>query len=431
MLEFECPHCSEVLNIPEEFVGSTGTCKKCGREITIEAKATHDQSDSLLPPALVAFHCETTGPSTRKCNITELAGVKFDLNGKEVDTFSSFANPGHMIPPRISEKTGIRDDMIEGAPPSKEVIKLWFEWVGPHALLFSHHAHFDSKFVCASLLKENLDPPALRVIDVLGWARHLEVPVEDYKLRMLLDFIGYRVKRAHRALETCHGVGALASHLTRRQVGVHNVTGQSGVFGKLMGKTEKSVNEAEAFSVLTRLSKSLEDICGDGFFSKVRDDPRLRRRQSLGPMGGSTTASIPVASRQGNGAGIHRQEWFDERRGILERSRHERAGTGVTVLDESPGNSRWEYVLLDASQTEDPAEQKKLCEEAVALGAQDPWPFGKLTSLLIKEKNYRDAHEICEKYFASGFWKSPQWADPGLKILRRMEKLERKLEKDG
>ena len=38
MIEFQCPHCKLILHIPEEFIGSTGTCKNCRNSITIDLK---------------------------------------------------------------------------------------------------------------------------------------------------------------------------------------------------------------------------------------------------------------------------------------------------------------------------------------------------------------------------------------------------------
>lgn len=437
MLEFECPHCKAILTIPEQFVGTQGTCRKCDKPITIEATATHDPSENFasmtaLQPALVAFHCESTGPSSRKCNITELAGMKFNLKGEELDSFTSFANPGHLIPPRISEKTGITDEMVEHAPTSYEVVKRWFDWVGPHAFVFSHHAHFNAKFIAATVLKEDVDPPLLDIIDALGWAREMEVPVSEYKLRALLDVIGYPVKRTHRALETCHGVAALVNYLIKRHVGSHVVSDQAGVLGKLLGKRVEVVNQASAFTSLKAISKPLEEMCGEGFYDKARNDRRSARTQQRAFL--ASAASSAVQQPKQDDTPRHQQEWFDERRGILERAQRERAKTAagrssgvLEMVDDTP----WDYVLLEASQCEDPEEQKRLCHEAVSLGAREPWPFDRLAALYIKTKDYETAHRLCEEYFEGQVWTEPKWADAGLRILRRLEKLERRLARNS
>lgn len=431
MLEFECPNCKAMLNIPEQFLGTAGTCKKCGKPITIEVQATHDTETEAeepyteRPPVLVAFHCETTGPSVRKCNLTELAGVKFDLNGNEIDTFASFANPGHLIPPRIFEKTGITDEMVEHAPSSVDVVKQWVEWIGPHVLLFSHHAHFDAKFVAGTLLKEDVDPPRARIMDVTHWARTLTIPVEEYRLRPLLDYMGYRVKKSHRALDTCHGVAALVGFLAKRQAGAHMEADESGgMIGRLMGKKTEAVNQEMAYRYLQQSSRALESMCGDGFYEKVSYDARLKRVKSVGIASGGSEPFMPqpdIVQMK------HPPHWYEEiSRGITKAQReHESGGNGVE--EPMPSNAPWEYILLEASETSDRREQKGLCQQAVNMEALDPWPYERLMKHLIHDKDYEAAQLVCEQYFDTDNWKVGRWAETSRKLLKRLEKLERKL----
>ena len=35
MIEYQCPHCANVLQIPEQYAGKTGTCAKCKASITV------------------------------------------------------------------------------------------------------------------------------------------------------------------------------------------------------------------------------------------------------------------------------------------------------------------------------------------------------------------------------------------------------------
>ncbi|MEX2014996.1 MAG: 3'-5' exonuclease, partial [Candidatus Hydrogenedentales bacterium] len=284
MLEFTCPHCSQLLNIPEQFIGSTGTCRKCGGTITIEQQTCMDSGGERpfaeRPPTLIAVHCETTGPSARKCNIIELAAVKFTLDGRETDSFFSFAHPGHMIPPRVSEKNGITDDMVAGSPPSVEVIKQWCAWVGPNVLLFSNHAHFDAKFIAAAYLRDDLDPPQAHIIDLMDWAEMLDIPIKAYKLRVLLDHIGHRVKKAsHRALETCHGEVAAAHYLIKKDAGSH--LENDPLLGRIGGRHE-AINAEQAWKILQEQSKTLEDMCGAGYYDKVKQESRRTRTQRSG-----------------------------------------------------------------------------------------------------------------------------------------------------
>jgi len=430
MLEFQCPHCKTVLSIPEQFIGTEGTCRKCSKPITIEAGATLDPvaeggSYDSRPPTLVAFHCETTGTSARKCNITELAGVKFDLNANELDSFSSFADPGHLIPPRISEKTGITDEMIQGSPPSNDVVKGFVEWIGPHVILLSHHALFDTKFVAGTLLKEDLDPPRAHVVDVIHWARSLEVPVEEYRLRNLLDFIGYPVKNLHRALETCRGIVALTHSLSKREAGAH-MEGDTagGVWGRLTGKKMEAVTEDIAYRLLNQKSRTMEEACGQDFYEKVRYEARLKRVKSHSLAAGGSGATL---SQPENSKTKHSAVWYEQMSHRI-RAAFQDYKSGQGNGDEHlTGNAPWEYTLLEASQTKDRDQQKSLCQRAVSMGAVDPWPYERLVHVYIKEKEYEAAQIVCEQFFESGTWKAGRWSEVSQKLLKRMEKLEKKI----
>ncbi len=431
MLEFRCPHCKELLRIPVQFIGTTGTCRKCGNKITIEEQAAPDTASGppafgKRPPVLVAFHCEATGTSSRKCNIVELGGIKFDLNGREIDQFWSFANPGHLIMPKITDVTGITDDMVAGSPLSLDVVKQWFDWIGPNALLFSDHALFDTKFVCATLLKDDVAPPPSYVIDILAWARKLEVPVKEYKLRHLLDHVGARVSKNHRALESCHGVVAVAAWLAKRQSGAHLETDNS-LAGRLLGKKTETINEESAYRHLASLAKSLQDVCGEDFYEKVRYEARLERAQSVGAARGGAPTAVDAG---GDYAGMkHRGQWYQELRGFIEGATREQRRGGVEITEEIPQSGPWENYILEASLSTDRDEQKRLCKQALAAGARDPWPYERLTNLYIRDHDYDAAQKVCELYFESGTWKAPRWAETSLKLLERLEKIERKLAK--
>ena len=80
-----------------------------------------------------------------------------------------------------------------------------------------------------------------------------------------------------------------------------------------------------------------------------------------------------------------------------------------------------------ASECQDAEKQHEYLMKAVSFGARDPWPYERLTTFFIRSHDYQSAQQICLKYFEGETWKRPVHAESSLKLLQRMEKLERKL----
>ncbi len=426
MLEFVCPHCKTTLNIPPEFIGTEGTCRKCDKKILIERQATHDSDEQGLSytdraPTMVAFHCETTGTSSRKSNITELGAIKFNLLGEEVEPFWSFANPGHMILPKISERTGISDEAVADAPPSVEVVKRFFQWAGTHTLIFSHHTRFCSKFLTATLLKNDVEPPNhISVLDITQWARELRLPVKDFKLRNLMEHFGHRNRKAHRALAACHGIVAVVHDLAKTQAGAHIEVDDRHVMSKLMGKKVEAVNAEAAFREMAALSNTLEETCGEGFYDKIRNDHRRARTKPQRANTGNGEATMQQFEYMGLN---HDSSWYSDRKQHILRCKYDSSLDTSEFEEEVPANAPWEFVILEATQIGNKVEQMHMCEKAINMGARDPWPFVCIAAYHLNQKQYDSAQGICEEYFETDLWKNPKWANASLKLFDRLEKL--------
>ena len=242
------------------------------------------------------------GTSSRRHGIIEIAAVKTGLNGESLDTFWSYANPGHSIPEKITERTGITDEALADAPFSNEVLKRWFEWVGPHALLFCQHAHFNAKFVCAGLYKQDIEPPSLRILDVVHWAKELEIPVDQDRLRPLLEYIGITLPPHSRTLDACKAIVPLVAHLLRKQAGVHLEADTTGVLSRFVGKKTEVVNEEKAYASLETLSETLENACGEELFDRESYHARMARREETPVLSAAANGTRPTSPRMGTSA---------------------------------------------------------------------------------------------------------------------------------
>lgn len=432
MIEFRCPHCRELFSIPEEFLGTAGTCRKCGKSITIEVAAADSHAEggyesfTERPPTLAVVHIETTGSSSRKNSIIEIGSIVFDLYGNEIDSFWSFANPSVSIPEKIVERTGITDEMVAEAPFPSEVVERWFNWMGNHAVAFCQHGHFHAKFLSSALLNHDIEPPPLRMVDVLLWSKDLAIPVDSHRLRNLLEHIGYAKDYNHRAMEICKGLVPLVVHLTRKQVGVHMEAEGGGVLGMIRGRTVEAINTDAALAFFEEHAEPIDIACGPNFVPRMA----YEQRKAAGN-GGSAPTTAPTANGDGPaGVPLHMGEWFAEMKVQIETMLNNGEATPRPV-ENGTGPAPWREVVWAANEERDPARQSELCIQAIRLGALDPWPYEHMVDLYIHHKRYESACKVADRYFKLDAWKNPEYAETSLKLLKRLHQLEHYLAKQA
>ena len=88
---------------------------------SVEIGEKDQLSDALDAHKYVVFDLETTGFSPEKNRIIEFGAVRVE-NGEITGRFSEFVNPGIPIPYRITQLTGITDDMVIEADPIEKVL---------------------------------------------------------------------------------------------------------------------------------------------------------------------------------------------------------------------------------------------------------------------------------------------------------------------
>ena len=154
----------------------------------------------------VCFDLETTGLDPKTDKIIEIGAVRVK-GGEIVDTFQSFVNPGRMLPDKITELTGIRDEDLKDAPAIEEVVPLFLEFAGDECFL-GHSVIFDYSFMKKAVV--NLDGKnkyEKKGIDTLKIARKHLASLESRRLSYLCEYYGIE-QNAHRALGD-----AVATHL--------------------------------------------------------------------------------------------------------------------------------------------------------------------------------------------------------------------------
>lgn len=148
----------------------------------------------------IVFDTETTGFYPLKGDkIISLGGVVVN-NGQLTDeTFHQFINPNRVIPPLITELTGITDEMVVAAPDFVEAYYKFMIFAGP-SMLVAHCGAFDVSFINAQLQNncgEKLYPLILDtyLISHLLFADQISHSLED-----LAEVYGVPLMGRHTAL---------------------------------------------------------------------------------------------------------------------------------------------------------------------------------------------------------------------------------------
>ena len=165
---------------------------------SVEYGVSEKPSDALSAHSYVVFDLETTGFSPEKNRIIEFGAVKIE-NGEITGRFSKFVNPKIPIPFRITQLTGISDEMVTEADPIEKVLPEFLKF-SKGCVLVGHNVAFDIGFVRENCRREGLEC-SFTTVDTLGIARVLLPGHAKYTLDAVAKNLGVPLGNHHRAVD--------------------------------------------------------------------------------------------------------------------------------------------------------------------------------------------------------------------------------------
>ncbi|NTW71693.1 MAG: PolC-type DNA polymerase III [Eubacteriaceae bacterium] len=154
--------------------------------------------DADLDSTFIIFDIETTGLSAKNSEIIEIGAVKVNA-GQIIETYTSFVRPEGRVPVKITELTGISDDMVRNARTIGVVMEEFLEFVGGN-ILVAHNAKFDMSFIEAFCRKLG-SSREFTVIDTLSLARNALPELSRFNLKSLSRYFKIDLKNHHRAVD--------------------------------------------------------------------------------------------------------------------------------------------------------------------------------------------------------------------------------------
>ncbi len=159
-----------------------------------------DEHIHLRDAVFCALDLETTGINPVIDAIIEIGLIRFTME-RELESYSSFVNPGRSIPDGAVCVHGITEDMVKDSPAIGELLGGVADFIG-NAPLIIHNPRFDLAFLEVAFKKCGRSLPAFGAYDTVRLAQRTFI-MPNYKLRTLCENLKIEVP-VHRALSDAY-----------------------------------------------------------------------------------------------------------------------------------------------------------------------------------------------------------------------------------
>ena len=245
--------------------------------------AVHGTQDAPLETEIVCFDIETTGLKVDREAITEIGAVVLK-DGQVTERFQTFVNPGRPLTPEIVSLTGITDEMLKDAPPPKDALVSFLEFVRGRPLA-AHNAEFDIGFIRAGCAEAGLDfQPTY--IDSLILAQNLLQDMKKHKLDMVAERLQLPEFNHHRASDDAATVAYMLIPFwdMLRAKGIHHLQEINAEMQKLRPLNTKVSRRPRHIILIARNKtglKNLYQLISDSNLKYFRKMPTIPKTELI------------------------------------------------------------------------------------------------------------------------------------------------------
>ena len=163
-------------------------------------------SDNELAPRaspdmreVIFLDLETTGLNPKRDRILEIAAVRAVHGQSEHTSMTTLIDPGRKIPKKITEITGITDEMVKAnGEPVEKALPDFIQFIGDRPVI-AYNAPFDIGFLMAEAERHQIKID-LNYYCLLAEARSRLPQLARHRLTDLVEHFGIAVRQEHRAL---------------------------------------------------------------------------------------------------------------------------------------------------------------------------------------------------------------------------------------
>ncbi|MDO4199620.1 MAG: PHP domain-containing protein, partial [Clostridia bacterium] len=275
-----------------EAMNTANSLKKSGKDIKViygvEAYFVNDMIPIVtgdyereLGGEYICFDLETTGLNANTDRIIEIGAVRVK-NSEILDEFCTFVDPKVSIPERITEITGISNDMIKGAPNEEDAIKRFMEFCGEKPVLIAHNANFDVSFVKATCKRLGINFE-FTYADSVPMSRALIMSAKNHKLDTIAKILKIPEFNHHRASDDARALAYIFIKLLKMANEVRGITSLQQLNTKISGSDpKKAVSHHMTILVKNQVGlKNLYKLISMAHLNYFYKKPRIPKSELL------------------------------------------------------------------------------------------------------------------------------------------------------